>query len=100
MEAREALSGMKAAGLAPDVWAYTAAIEAHRASKDVAGAEAAYREMENDGVAPNVACFNALLRLYGATGQLAVSQSCHVAVSKDLVSSASVQTQLRSFCAI
>lgn len=63
---------MKAAGLTPDVWAYAAVIEAHRASGLAAAAEAVYREMGNDGVAPNVACFNALLRVYNVAGKLEV----------------------------
>jgi pentatricopeptide repeat protein len=63
---------MKAAGLTPDVWAYAAVIEAHRASGSAAAAEAVYREMGNDGVAPNVACFNALLRVYNVAGKLEV----------------------------
>ena len=70
-EARETFRQLRdVEGLAPTAYTYSNLMNAHVASGDLAGAAAAFADMQAAGFAPNVVVYTTLLKGYCAAGRL------------------------------
>ena len=70
-EARETFRQLRdVEGLAPTAYTYSNLMNAHVASGDLAGATAAFADMQAAGFAPNVVVYTTLLKGYCAAGRL------------------------------